>query len=71
MTTTPAVTTPASLDPKTVRITMAVIGYLGTNEFYRKVDKLIQSDPTIPYETALSTVVAKTHNRINFIKETL
>ena len=67
------VTTPAVLDPKTIRVTMTVIGYLGTNEFYRKVDKLIQSDTTIPYETALWTVVSETHNRINAIiyKETV
>jgi hypothetical protein len=59
------------LDPKTIRITMSVIGYLGTNEFYRKVDKVIQSDPTLPYEDALLAVVTKTHNHINVIKETL
>ena len=61
------------LDPKTIRVTMTVIGYLGTNEFYRKVDKLIQSDTTIPYETALWAVVSETHNRINAIidKETV
>lgn len=61
------------LDPKTIRVTMTVIGYLGTNEFYRKVDKLIQSDTTISYETALWTVVSETHNRINAIidKETV
>lgn len=68
--TTTSVTT-AVLDPKTIRVTMSVIGYLGTNEFYRKVDKIIQSDPTIPYETALWTVVNTTNNRINAIKETL
>lgn len=61
------------LDPKTIRVTMTVIGYLGTNEFYRKVDKLIQSDTTISYETALWAVVSETHNRINAIidKETV
>lgn len=64
-------TTTAVLDPKTIRITMSVIGYLGTNEFYRKVDKIIRSDPTVPYETALLAVVTKTHNHINVIKETL
>lgn len=69
--TTITTTTAAVLDPKTIRITMSVIGYLGTNEFYRKVDKIIQSDPTVPYETALWTVVNKTHNSINAIKETL
>jgi len=69
--TTITTTTTAVLDPKTIRVTMSVIGYLGTNEFYRKVDKIIQSDPTIPYETALWTVVDTTNNRINAIKETL
>ena len=64
-------TTTAVLDPKTIRITMSVIGYLGTNEFYRKVDKVIQSDPTMAYEDALLAVVTKTHNHINVIKETL
>lgn len=67
----PTTTTTAVLDPKTIRVTMAVIGYLGTNEFYRKVDKIIQADPTIPYETVLWTVVNTTNNRINAIKETL
>jgi hypothetical protein len=61
----------AVLDPKTIRVTMSVIGYLGVNEFYRKVDKVIQSDPTIPYETALWSVVNATNNSINAIKETL
>ena len=65
------ITTTAVLDPKTIRITMSVIGYLGTNEFYRKVDKVIQSDPTMAYEDALLAVVTKTHNHINVIKETL
>jgi hypothetical protein len=60
-----------TLDPKTIRVTMSVIGYLGTNEFYRKVDKVIQSDPTIPYEDALLAVVTKTHNHINVIKEAI
>lgn len=71
MTTTTVST--AVLDPKTIRVTMTVIGYLGTNEFYRKVDKLIQSDTTISYETALWAVVSETHNRINAIidKETV
>lgn len=64
-------TTTTVLDPKTIRVTMAVIGYLGTNEFYRKVDKVIQSDPTMAYEDALLAVVTKTHNHINVIKETL
>ncbi len=59
------------MDAKTIRITMAVIGYLGTNEFYRKVDKVIQSNPTMAYEDALLAVVTKTHNHINVIKETL
>ena len=67
----PTTTTTAVLDPKTIRITMSVIGYLGTNEFYRKVDKVIQSDPTMAYEDALLAVVTKTHNHINVIKETL
>lgn len=69
--TTITTTTTAVLDPKTIRVTMSVIGYLGTNEFYRKVDKIIQADPTIPYETALWAVVNTTNNRINAIKETL
>jgi hypothetical protein len=69
--TTITTTTTAVLDPKTIRVTMSVIGYLGTNEFYRKVDKIIQADPTVPYETALWTVVNTTNNRINAIKETL
>ena len=60
-----------TLDARSVRITMSVIGYLGTNEFYRKVDKVIQSDPTMAYEDALLAVVTKTHNHINVIKETL
>lgn len=64
----PTITT---LDPKTIRVTMSVIGYLGVNEFYRKVDKVIQSDPTMAYEDALLAVVTKTHNHINVIKETL
>jgi hypothetical protein len=59
------------MDAKTIRITMVVIGYLGVNEFYRKVDKLIQSDPTLAYEDALLVVVTKTNNRINLIEETL
>jgi len=69
--TTITTTTTAVLDPKTIRVTMSVIGYLGTNEFYRKVDKVIQSDPTMAYEDALLAVVTKTHNHINVIKETL
>ncbi len=69
--TTITTTTTAVLDPKTIRVTMSVIGYLGTNEFYRKVDKIIQADPTVPYETALWAVVNTTNNRINAIKETL
>lgn len=69
--TTITTTTTAVLDLHTIRVTLSVIGFLGTNEFYRKVDKIIQSDPTVPYETALWTVVTKTHNRINAIKETL
>jgi hypothetical protein len=69
--TTITTTTTAVLDPKTIRVTMSVIGYLGTNEFYRKVDKIIQADPTIPYETALWSVVNATNNSINAIKETL
>ncbi len=60
-----------TLDARSVRITMSVIGYLGVNEFYRKVDKFIQSDPTIPYEDALLAVVTKTHNHINVIKEAI
>ncbi len=60
-----------TLDARSVRITMSVIGYLGVNEFYRKVDKVIQSDPTMAYEDALLAVVTKTHNHINVIKETL
>jgi len=60
-----------TLDARSVRITMSVIGYLGVNEFYRKVDKVIQSDPTIPYEDALLAVVTKTHNHINVIKEAI
>ena len=64
-------TTTAVLDPKTIRVTMSVIGYRGVNEFYRKVDKIIQSDPTMAYEDALLAVVTKTHNHINVIKETL
>jgi len=63
--------TVTNLDSRSVRITMSVIGYLGTNEFYRKVDKVIQSDPTMAYEDALLAVVTKTHNHINVIKETL
>ena len=60
-----------TLDARSVRITMSVIGYLGVNEFYRKVDKVIQSDPTIPYEDVLLAVVTKTHNHINVIKEAI
>ena len=69
--TTITTTTTAVLDPKTIRITMSVIGYLGTNEFYRKVDKVIQSNPTMAYEDALWSVVNATNNSINAIKETL
>jgi hypothetical protein len=50
---------------------MSVIGYLGVNEFYRKVDKFIQSNPDASYEDALLAVVTKTHNHINVIKEAI
>lgn len=60
-----------TLDPKTIRITMSVIGYLGVNEFYRKVDKFIQSNPDASYEDALWTVVSRSYDRINKLKEAI
>jgi hypothetical protein len=63
--------TVTTLDPKTIRITMSVVGYLGVNEFYRKVDKIIQTDPTIPYQDALWAVVTSTYNRVTATKETV
>jgi hypothetical protein len=50
---------------------MSVIGYLGVNEFYRKVDKFIQSNPDASYEDALWTVVSQSYDRINKLKEAI
>jgi hypothetical protein len=50
---------------------MSVIGYLGVNEFYRKVDKFIQSNPDASYEDALHTVVSQSYDRINRLQEAL
>ena len=63
--------TVTNLDSRSVRITMSVIGYLGVNEFYRKVDKFIQSNPDASYEDALHAVVSQSYDRINRLQEAL
>ena len=45
------------MDANTVRMTAAVLSYLGLDEFYKQVDAHIEAYPGISYKDALTEVI--------------